>query len=179
MEVWKDIVGYEGKYQVSNLGRVKSLNYLHTGKEKIMDGGVTVHQYKNRIYKQRLVTLCKNGKQKHYYIHHLVYESFNGKIHDGYEIDHIDNNPENNIPENLQLLTRSENQKKKFIDNPDLEVGNKKRMVLCLETRQLFNSTRECARKLKINNSNLVQHLKGKRPSCGGYSFIYFNNGDN
>ena len=59
MEEWKDIPAYQGKYQVSNLGNVKSLNYNRTGKEKILKPVKGVDNYLH-------VYLCKNGKQKKY-----------------------------------------------------------------------------------------------------------------
>ena len=58
-EEWKDVIGYEGLYQVSNLGRVKSLNYNRTGKEKIMKGGKDNNDY-------LFIILSKKGKVKKY-----------------------------------------------------------------------------------------------------------------
>ena len=69
MEIWKSIENYEGLYEVSNLGNVKSLNYLHTNKEKILK-----HIDDGKGY--LIVSLCKNGKAKHYYIHQLVAQTF-------------------------------------------------------------------------------------------------------
>lgn len=66
MEIWKDVKGYEGLYQVSNLGRVKSLK---SGKEKIMVGGFTLSGY-------HCVTLLKNKTQKTRTTHRMVAESF-------------------------------------------------------------------------------------------------------
>ena len=65
MEIWKDIIGYEGRYQVSNLGRVKSLNYNNTNKEKILKP-----KKENNGYLR--VNLSKNGKAKMYSVHRLV-----------------------------------------------------------------------------------------------------------
>lgn len=68
-EIWKDIEEYEGLYKVSNLGRVRSLNYRHTGKEHIL-----AQHYNKKGY---LGTgLSKNGTQKQYLIHRLVAETF-------------------------------------------------------------------------------------------------------
>lgn len=68
MEHWKDILGYEGLYQVSDLGRVKSLNYLHTGKERVLAG--------KNIRGYLVVGLSKNGKVKQCKVHRLVAEAF-------------------------------------------------------------------------------------------------------
>ena len=102
MEVWKDIPEYEGLYQVSNHGQVKSLNYNKTGKEKIL-----VDKAKGVRYPA--VILCKNGIHKRESVHRLVWEAFNGPIPEGYEINHNDENPFNNHLTNLSLVTRKEN----------------------------------------------------------------------
>ena len=67
-EVFKDITGFEGLYQVSNLGRVKSLNYGRTGKEKILSPG--------NNWGYQMVSLYKNGIRKQFKIHRLVAETF-------------------------------------------------------------------------------------------------------
>lgn len=70
MERWKDIIGYEGLYQVSNLGRVKTFNYLHhEGYVQILKSGNVTGGYLR-------VVLYKNGKRKHYMVHRLVAEAF-------------------------------------------------------------------------------------------------------
>ena len=68
-EIWKDIKDYEGLYQVSNLGRIKSLNYNHTGKEKVMKPYKTKKGY---FY----IHLCKNVEKKLFLVHRLVAETF-------------------------------------------------------------------------------------------------------
>ena len=65
MEIWKDIEGYEGKYQVSNLGNVKSLNYNHTGKEKIL----RLLPNKNNYL---CIYLYKDGKRKKYLVQKMI-----------------------------------------------------------------------------------------------------------
>lgn len=100
--VWIDVVGYEGLYQVNGKGEVKSLNYRNTGKEKIMR---TWKNNKGYLY----VDLCKNCKYERFLVHRLVYEAFYGKIPAGMEIDHIDTNRQNNSVENLRCVTHKEN----------------------------------------------------------------------
>lgn len=101
-EIWKDIKGYEGKYQVSNLGRIKSLNYNRTGKEKILKEIKNKHGYLE-------TTLCKNGKRKTLKIHRLVCQAFLEDYSEELEVDHIDTNKENNNLTNLRMCTRKEN----------------------------------------------------------------------
>lgn len=101
-DVWIDVVGYEGLYQVNGKGEVKSLNYRNTGKKKIMRTWKNNNGY---LY----VDLCKNYKYERFLVHRLVYEAFYGKIPDGMEIDHIDTNRQNNRVENLRCVTHKEN----------------------------------------------------------------------
>jgi len=110
-EIWKDIVGYEGLYQVSNLGRVKSL-------DKKVWGGKSFYFKKGEIKAQILnpdsyyqVYLYKNNIKKTVKVHKLVAMAFLNHIPNGYEIviDHIDNNSKNNNLNNLQLISHREN----------------------------------------------------------------------
>lgn len=99
-EVWKDIVGYEGLYQASNLGRIRSFYKPHGKLRKVP-----------KILKQRLsnkgypmVNLSKNGKAKKYSVHRLVYEAFIGKIPEGMQVNHKDENKQNNVLSNIDTL---------------------------------------------------------------------------
>lgn len=100
-EVWKDVKNYEGLYQVSNLGRVKSLRF---NKEKIMSGRPDGSGY-------LLVPLRKDSKTLTKKIHKLVAMAFLGHIPNGHKlvIDHIDNNRLNNNLNNLQELSNRDN----------------------------------------------------------------------
>ncbi len=99
-EIWKDIPGYEGLYQVSNWGQVKSFKF---GKERILKP-ILVGELRRQYF---AVGLCKDGKNKRYKIHQLVAITFLGHTPNGLEtvINHIDNNPLNNNIDNLELVT--------------------------------------------------------------------------
>lgn len=103
MEIWKDVPGYEGKYKVSNQGRVRSLN----GKEKLLKPYKTPTGYLS-------VALSKNGIAITIKIHQLVAMAFLGHVRNGLVIvvDHIDANRTNNNLTNLQLITNRENASK-------------------------------------------------------------------
>jgi hypothetical protein len=112
-ELWRDIPGYEGYYQASNLGRIKSTpRHIRFVNKK---GDTSYRLSSERILKPSLagkylkVTLAKYGKNKTIYIHHLVYSAFKGQIEKGLVIDHIDENRLNNCIENLQSITIREN----------------------------------------------------------------------
>jgi hypothetical protein len=104
METYKYIPNYEGIYQVSNLGNVKSLKF---GYEKILKGGLSKGRYLT-------VSLNKNGNRKTYYIHKLVAMTFLNHKPKNHTlvIDHIDNNKLNNKLSNLQIITHRENSSK-------------------------------------------------------------------
>lgn len=103
MEIWKDIKDYEN-YQVSNLGRVRSLNYLGCGKIKIL----SLFNANGYNYTR----FSKNGKNKNFSVHRLVYQAFKGNLIDGLVIDHIDGNRLNNNPDNLQQISQRANTSK-------------------------------------------------------------------
>ena len=102
MEIWKDIKDYEGKYQVSNLGKVKSLNYKNSGKEQIMIPQINGHGY----FK---IKLRKENITKQFSVHRLVYQAFKGKLVKGLVIDHISGLKTQNNIENLQQILQRNN----------------------------------------------------------------------
>ena len=97
-EIWKPVAGYEGRYEVSNFGRVKSLNYMRTGKEKIL-------RLQNGAHNYQIVCLTKDGKERMHYIHRLVAEAFIPNPENLPQINHIDENRFNNCVENLEWCT--------------------------------------------------------------------------
>lgn len=110
-EVWKPIEGYEGLYEVSNLGRVKNLERripfgygLRTIPERILKNNVNEFGY---LY----VRLYKDAKGKKHKIHRLVAQTFIENPENKKCVNHIDGNKQNNSVENLEWVTHSENMK--------------------------------------------------------------------
>lgn len=115
-EVWRDIKGYEGYYQISNFGKVKSLKRI----VKYKDG--RTFKYKTKYLKPTKDTrgylgvgLNKNGNVKHFRVHRLVAETFLGKPKVRLmSVNHIDGIKTNNILDNLEWVTYSENTRKGY-----------------------------------------------------------------
>jgi len=188
IEVYRDIEGYEGLYQVSNLGNVKSLNYGRTGKEKLL-----------KLYKGNngylYITLYKNKKQKLSLVHRLVALTFIPNPNNLKEINHKDENPLNNMVENLEWCDRKYNNtygnriKKSIqtsIENNSYNKGIEIRRInnslrekpIIQYTKNMievcrFKSTKEAERKTGIPHSNICYCLKGKRNIAGGYIWKY------
>lgn len=104
-EIWRDIPDYEGLYQVSSMGNVKSLPKMcgyRKDKGKILSPFINTNGYK-------LVTLCKNNKQKHYQVHRLVAMTFIPNVNSKPQVDHINRVRTDNRVENLRWVTVSEN----------------------------------------------------------------------
>lgn len=112
-EIWKDIKGYEGIYQVSNLGRVKALERVwYSGRNGCTKRTKPEHIMKYRLAKNTgycLLKLVKNGVEKHVLVHRLVAETFIPNPNNLPEVNHIDGNKENNCVDNLEWCTEKEN----------------------------------------------------------------------
>jgi hypothetical protein len=175
MEIWRDIEGYEGIYQVSNLGNVKSLERLsmqnHLLKEKILKPRKITDGYLS-------VSLCKNNKVKQFSIHRLVATAFISNSSNKPYINHIDCDPSNNNVDNLEWVTQKENlqyaSKLKRMNN------DKKIPIIAinLTTKEetYFNSQTEAAEQLNLSVGNINNILKGKYKKTGNYTFKYINN---
>lgn len=168
-EIWEDIKGYEGLYQVSSLGNVKSLNYNHTKKEKVLKPRTIKDGYQQ-------VILYSNGKIKPMLVHRLVVQAFLPNPYKLQEVNHIDENPSNNNAENLEwcehrynLNYGSHNERvSKALTN-----GKKSKPVMCIETGVIYPSTNEVQRQLGFSRGNISQCCNGKKNTSYKYHWKY------
>lgn len=103
-EEWKPITGFEGEYEISNQGRVKS-HHKRNGYDA--EGHILKNNNQKGDY-LRIILRLPNKKTKSTSIHKLVYEHFGGDIPNGYHIHHMNGNKQDNRIENLQLLSPSQ-----------------------------------------------------------------------
>ena len=194
-EIWKTVIingEVYNNYMVSNLGNVKSLNYNHTGKEKIL----RLLTNKNNYLR---VTLCKDGKHKTCLIHRLVAEAFIPKIEGKEFVDHINGIRDDNRIDNLRWCTnkensnfdlarkhRSEERKGKYIGEKCYWYGKHHteetkrkiakangKQVLCIELNKIYGSTCEAERETGINSKSIRDASKEVQKHAGGFVWRY------
>lgn len=184
VEIWKDIKDYEGLYQISDRGNVKSLNYNKTGKEKLLKKGKDDDGY---LY----VVLYFHGERKHHKIHRLMCKCFLENIENKEQVNHKNGIKSDNAIENLEWCTHTENQRHAW------NTGLKK--ALTGEKHPLYNkhgidhtSSKEIDRYTKdnvyidtfinakiasqilnINYSCISMCCNGKRNTAGGFIWKY------
>lgn len=157
LEFWKDIEGYEGLYQVSNIGQVKSLI-----SNKILKPAPTKDGYLT-------VILCKNGKKKHFRVHRLVAAAFLPNEDELPEVDHINGDRADNRVCNLQWISNIENNRKK-------ETGIMiPRRVICVETGEIFETVTDAAKAVNRDRTTMSRHLMGRNKTCAGKHFEYYD----
>ena len=177
IEVWKDIEGYEGLYQVSNLGNVRSLDRIvDYGHSKAYRKGKNLSgSYASGGYAQ--VQLNHNKKTKQELIHRLVAKAFIPNPNNLPCVNHKDENKRNNCVENLEWCTEKENinygtrtvRRTKTVSVP---------VVMCdLDGAGImeFDSVNEAARKIHSINiaGNITECCKGRRKTACGYKWKY------
>lgn len=140
-EIWKPVEGYEGLYEISNLGRVKSLSrqkqlnkYVKTIDERIMKQSLNKRGY---MY----VRLTKNGVQRAYRVHRLVAAAFVENPDNLPHVNHIDFNRTNNRADNLEWITpkcNSEHSKQNMKKRHNVKTNTGERYVRYIEKRNAY-----------------------------------------
>ena len=159
-EIWKDKKYYEGLYQVSNCGRIKSFKW---NKEKILQPLIQSNGY-------YYVGLVKNNKRINYKIHRLVAEAFLPNPNNYKEVNHKDENKTNNIVSNLEWCDRKYNQN---FGTRNEKVSKKVyQYTLDGEFVREWKSTAECGRN-GFRQSSVSKCCLGKQKSHKGFIWSY------
>ena len=171
-EIWRDITGYEGYYQVSSEGRVKSLerknNYGRTVKERILKPAFDGWGY-------LVVTLCAGGKRKNLMVHRLVCEAFNDNRDEKPEVNHINEIKTDNRACNLEWCTRRENlnhgtrseRSAKTLSKPICQYTLDEKIV------KTWASLTEVKRKTGFSQGNISEVANGNRKTAYGFIWKY------
>lgn len=172
-EVWKDINGYEGLYKISSLGRVKSLNYKRTGKERILKLDIDGKGYIQ-------VVLCKNGRGKMHRVHRLVAQAFIPNPDNLPCINHRDECKTNNIVDNLEFCSYKYNltygSRIKRVSEKQINGKASKKVfqyTLNGEFVAEYPSTMEVQRQLGYSQGNISLCCNGKLKTAYGYIWSY------
>ena len=186
-EVWKDIEGYEGRYQISNYGRLLSLNYHNTGVPNIIKPKTHRHGYVFYI-------LYKDGTRKAFMAHRLVALAFISNPNNYPIINHKDENKLNNYFENLEWCTCSYNVKyslalhelePKHICKRRYSKRKKRKAAPYKYFRKLvqfdsnmteirtYENLAKCVRETKYSNWSILQCCKGERATAYGYKWRF------
>jgi hypothetical protein len=165
VEIWRPVRDFEGVYEVSNLGRVKSLNYRNTGKP-----GIITPMHRN-CDKYLRIALSKKGKKEYRYLHRIVAESFLSNPYNFPEVNHLDTDPRNCKVSNLEWCTRQHN-----VNYYKTRLNRSKKVeVYDAVTNELISShasVASCAACLQTNDS-YVSYLIRNNKTYKGYILKY------
>lgn len=175
-EIWKDIKGYEGFYQVSNMGRVKSVDRVYTTNNRW--GGISHKCQKGRVLKPFTINsgylIIHLGRKKKCLIHRLVYEAFMGPIPEGMQVNHINEDKKDNRLENLNLMTPKENHN---WGTGHIRAGKKqKKPIIQIKDQKEFIcwfSQKDASQELHIDIICIWKALKGRYKTAGGFKWRY------
>ena len=172
-EIWKDIEGYEGLYQVSNLGNVRSLNYRRHGYVRCL---TTKCNNRGRLW----VELKNGGVKKPEQIHRLVGRAFVPNPNGFPLINHKDENPQNNRADNLEWCTASYNTQYSCDRHPERHrrafmYGDSKIVQVSKsgEVIHIWDGTPDLIRNTKWRTSNIISCCFGERKTAYGFEWRF------
>lgn len=182
-EIWKPILGFEGTYEVSNFGLVRSIDriivhntYKETSKSKTQfnKGKTIAIRYNNMGKGYAYLMLYLNSKHTKKFVHRLVAQAFIENPENKKEVNHIDGNPRNNNVENLEWNTRKENIAHAIATGLH-DCRKKIRAISCDGTVLKFNSINEATKYFGCNRTSISRALNGKAITCHKHFFEYDN----
>ena len=162
IEEWRPVPGYEGLYEVSNTGRVASLNYMHTGKRAMLSQKAEKNGYKK-------VLLYKDGRRVMKSVHRIVAEAFVPKVPGCDLINHKDERKANNNVSNLEWCNKSYNNN--YGSRKETVFSKLRRPVVATlkdGSTELYPSVNDAGRSLNKSSSNISSALNGKLKTAYG-----------
>nr|DAV14644.1 MAG TPA: homing endonuclease [Caudoviricetes sp.] len=175
MTIWKDIHGYEGLYQVSDTGYVKSLDRYQSNHSTPQFRKGEIKSLRKDTQGYLLLDLYKNGKGKTVRIHRLVAETFISNPLNKETVNHKDGDKTNNCIENLEWSTSREQNKHYYSLGLKKQSNISKAVVamtkktskeaLCITTGRLYNSASEAARDVGVSPSLVMRACRGESNS--------------
>lgn len=179
-EIWNDVVGYEGLYQVSNLGRVKSCAHIVSCKNgtRTQPSKILTPQTDKKKNFYFFVRLYKKGKFKLFFVHRLVATAFIANPNNYPQVNHINGNKRDNVVVNLEWCTAAQNVKHAFNTGLNTTRITHYRGVeaFLLKDNSFvgeYNSLHEAAKKLNLNIGHICSVLHGRVSQTCGYYFKY------
>ena len=172
-EVWKAIPGYEGFYEASTHGRIRSVDRTAIGRwgnEIFVKSHILRCNNVHNGYQQ--VKFCINGVREQPSVHRLVAKTFIPNPRNLPQVNHKDGNPSNNCIDNLEWCTASENAKHRCHVLRHFG-GRKARKVLCIDTGVIYENSHHASLELGVNEMNIYRVCRGKGRTAGGLKFKY------
>lgn len=166
-EIWKDICGYEGRYAISNYGRVKS--FVRKTKN---DGILSLHSTREGY---KLAQLYKCGKAKFILVHRLVAEAFIPNPNAFEFVNHIDEDKHNNSANNLEWCTKAYNTNYgKGAEQRRMSIRKAwEKPFICIETGNIYTNVVDCSREMGIERRSIAHVLHNRQRTTHGYHFKY------
>lgn len=174
-EIWKPLIGYEDDYEVSDMGRVRSITkvfecFSKRGNHKhyrTKYGRILKPSIQNSGYE--VVWLSKNGKVKAMTVHRLIAQTFLTNKFNYYCVNHKNGNKCDNRLENLEWCTSGENLKHAY-DKLN-RVHRKGTKIICIELNKSFENIKSASEELDINKNAISNVLAGRAKHAGGYTW--------
>lgn len=183
-EIWKDISGYEGKYEVSNFGRVRNKKTEQIMKQYINENGYCIVGLYSRV----------EQATKHFRVHRLVADAFIPNTDNKRTVNHKDGCKANNFVNNLEWATHKENliharniglivhtEKQREVARESMKKNrllsnNNRKRIFCIDCEgniKEYNSVREASHDVGVGSSSIVNCLKGKTHTSAGMKWRY------
>jgi len=162
-EMWRSVPGYEGLYEVSSCGRIRST------RRQGAPGGIKKLTENEDGYLR--VKLCRDGTEKRFMVHRLVYAAFVGSLPEGTEINHIDEDKKNNRLENIEAITHLQNVKHGTGVRRCAEAHHRPVAQYSIngDLIAVYESRKEATQKTGVAGSGISLVIRGKNRTAGGF----------